>query len=447
MHIQDSSPTLTRCTLSDNAADSLGGGILSVGSSPVISSTVITFSEGEGIYFLDDGSESRIEYCDFYDNSGGNFIGELPIILGQLITTNINGDSCDTYLNISEDPMFIDASARIYHLQASSPCVDAGDPNLPYDIDGTIGEMGPFSIDQGSRPPSEFLLVSPPWGTYLIENTVLTWEAAIDTNTNDTVRYEVWVDTLEGFSTAWEIASGLVPPFFHPTDFPESYTYYWTVHASDIGTPGTWASNTLMFHTYPSEPPNSFALFKPTDGSQLSFGGIEFCWDAAHDPDPWDTVDYTLRFATVDTSLSFVVGLDTCLVVDVGALELAQGLSTRWWVEAHSHRPDTIIESTLRFMFSPPIVEPIPEEFALHQNYPNPFNPTTVIRYDVKETGLVSLKIYDLLGRQVAVLVRGTIQPGFYRAIWDAADFSSGIYLCHMEAPGFTQTRKLALVK
>ena len=202
-----------------------------------------------------------------------------------------------------------------------------------------------------------------------------------------------------------------------------------------------------MFHTYPPEPPDSFALSKPADGSQLSFGGIEFCWDAAHDPDPWDTVDYTLRLATVDTSLSFVVGLDTCLVVDVGALELAQGLSTRWWVEAHSHRPDTIIESTLRFMFSPPIVEPIPEEFALHQNYPNPFNSTTVIRYDVKETGLVSLKIYDLLGRQVAVLVRGTIQPGFYRAIWNAADFSSGIYLCRMEAPRFLQTRKLVLVK
>lgn len=447
MHIQDSSPTLTRCTLSNNSADSLGGAIFSIASSPVISSTIIAFSEGEGIYFDSDGSESRIEYCDFFENSGGNIVGEGPIIIGLFITTNINGDSCDTYLNISEDPMFIDASAGIFYLQLSSPCIDAGDPNLPYDIDGTVCEMGPFSIDQGSRPPFDFLLVSPPWGTHLTENTVLTWETAIDTNTNDTVRYEVWMDTLGNLSTAREIASGLAFPFYQPTGLPESYSYYWTVHASDIGTPGTWASDTLMFHTYPPEPPASFALTKPADSSQLSFGGIEFCWEAARDPDPWDTVDYTLRIATVDTSLTFVVGFETCLIIDVGALELPQGLSTEWWVEAHSHRPDTIIESIPRFMFSPPIVEPVPDEYALHQNYPNPFNPTTVIRYDVKETGLVSLKIYNLLGGEVAVLVRRTVQPGFYRIVWDATNFSSGVYLCRMEAPGFMQTRKLVLVK
>ncbi len=343
--------------------------------------------------------------------------------------------------------MFIDAAARIYHIQASSPCVDAGDPRLPHDYDGTIIDMGPFSIDQGSRPPSAFFLLSPPWGTYLTENTVLAWEAALDTNANDTVRYEVWVDTLEGFSTAWEIVSGLVPPLFHPTGLPESHTYYWTVHASDIGTPGTWASDTLMFHTYPPESPDSFALVEPEDGSVLPFGGIDFCWDAARDPDPWDTVDYTLRLASLDTSLTYVAGLNSCWIVNVGELELTQGLSVEWWVEAHSHRPDTIIESTPRFAFFPPEVELVPEEFVLHQNYPNPFNPTTVIRYDVKETGYVLLKVFDVLGREVAILVRGTIQPGFYRAVWDASDFSSGIYLCHMEAPGFTQTRKLVLVK
>ena len=447
MHTHGAGVTLTRCTLSNNTADVLGGGIYCFRTSPTINSTIIAFSEGAGIYFEEDGSESRIEYCDFFDNSGGNFVGELPIILGLFITTNINGDSCDTYMNISEGPMFVDAAARIYQLLAGSPCVDAGDPSLPNDYDGTIVDMGPFSIDHGSRPPSAFLLLSPPWGTYLAENTMLTWEVAIDTNANDTVRYEVWVDTLESLSTSWEIVSGLGYPLFHPTSLPESHPYYWTVHASDIGTPGTWASDTLMFHTYPPEPPDSFRLFHPADSSQLSFGGVEFCWETAREADPWDTVDYTLRFETADTSLSFTVGLDTCFVVDVGALELAQGLSTQWWVEAHSHRPDTLIESTSRFLFSPPIVEPVPEEFALHQNFPNPFNMTTVIRYDVKETGLISLKVYNLLGQEVAVLVRSSIQAGFYETVWDASDFSSGIYLCRMEAPGFTQTRKLVLIK
>ena len=89
----------------------------------------------------------------------------------------------------------------------------------------------------------------------------------------------------------------------------------------------------------------------------------------------------------------------------------------------------------------------IPTEFALHQNYPNPFNPTTTIRYDVKEAGLVSLIIFDLLGREVATLTHEEHSAGSYSTTWDAAGMPSGIYLCKMEADGFAQTRKLILLK
>ncbi|MFH1011003.1 MAG: T9SS type A sorting domain-containing protein, partial [bacterium] len=90
---------------------------------------------------------------------------------------------------------------------------------------------------------------------------------------------------------------------------------------------------------------------------------------------------------------------------------------------------------------------PAPQQFSLHQNYPNPFNAATTIVYDVKKTGPVSLKIFDLLGREVATLVQGTVPVGFYRVSWEAANLPSGIYLCRMEAPGFVQTQKLVLVK
>ncbi|MBU1936174.1 T9SS type A sorting domain-containing protein [bacterium] len=88
-----------------------------------------------------------------------------------------------------------------------------------------------------------------------------------------------------------------------------------------------------------------------------------------------------------------------------------------------------------------------PENFALHQNYPNPFNPTTTIRYDVKQTGLVSVKVFDILGREVAVLVSGTVSAGFHKVTWDAAGLPSGLYLCRMEASGFEHTMKLVLLK
>ena len=94
-----------------------------------------------------------------------------------------------------------------------------------------------------------------------------------------------------------------------------------------------------------------------------------------------------------------------------------------------------------------PLKNPFPTDYALSPSWPNPFNPMTMIRYDVRKTGHVSLRVFDLLGREVATLVQGTIPAGSYTIAWDAADFPSGIYFCRMEAADFVQTRKMLLVK
>jgi hypothetical protein len=89
----------------------------------------------------------------------------------------------------------------------------------------------------------------------------------------------------------------------------------------------------------------------------------------------------------------------------------------------------------------------VPHKFALHQNFPNPFNPTTTIRFEVGSSGLVSLKLFDLLGREVATLVNEMKPPGVCMATWDATGFSSGMYFCRMAAGGFTQTKKLVVIR
>lgn len=71
---------------------------------------------------------SQVEYCDFFGNSGGPFGGDVLSILGQLDTTNANGDSCDTYCNIFLDPMFVDTAAGDFHLTDDSHCIGAADP-------------------------------------------------------------------------------------------------------------------------------------------------------------------------------------------------------------------------------------------------------------------------------------------------------------------------------
>jgi hypothetical protein len=86
-------------------------------------------------------------------------------------------------------------------------------------------------------------------------------------------------------------------------------------------------------------------------------------------------------------------------------------------------------------------------EFTLNQNYPNPFNPTTAISYSLLTNSQVRLTVYDLLGREVAVLVNEEKPEGRYSVTWDASSFSSGVYFYQLNAGSYTNTKKLILLK
>ena len=86
-------------------------------------------------------------------------------------------------------------------------------------------------------------------------------------------------------------------------------------------------------------------------------------------------------------------------------------------------------------------------EYALEQNNPNPFHPTTTIRDSLKETGKVSLRVYDVMGREVKVLVDGVQGAGEYAVVVDATGLSSGVYVYQLRAGGYVFTRKMMLVK
>lgn len=88
-----------------------------------------------------------------------------------------------------------------------------------------------------------------------------------------------------------------------------------------------------------------------------------------------------------------------------------------------------------------------PIAYDLGQNYPNPFNPSTSIKFSIPEAGLVTLKVFNLLGQEVATLVNSEKTSGVYEATFDASSISSGIYFYTLEAKNFTSTKKMVLLK
>lgn len=88
-----------------------------------------------------------------------------------------------------------------------------------------------------------------------------------------------------------------------------------------------------------------------------------------------------------------------------------------------------------------------PVNFKLYQNYPNPFNPATVIAFDMPKEGFASLKIYNAIGQEVAVLLNGIVRAGAYQKVFNAKDLPSGIYFYKLVTENFSEVKKMSLIK
>jgi hypothetical protein len=88
-----------------------------------------------------------------------------------------------------------------------------------------------------------------------------------------------------------------------------------------------------------------------------------------------------------------------------------------------------------------------PRQFSLAQNYPNPFNPTTEIEFNLSSVQMVKLQVYDMLGKEVATLVDGTLPPGEHKVAWDAGGRPSGVYIYTLKAGANFETRMMTLIR
>lgn len=138
-------------------------------------------------------------------------------------------------------------------------------------------------------------------------------------------------------------------------------------------------------------------------------------------------------------------GLGASSIIDSIRVEWINGLTHNFTNEA-VNRNITISESGVIIGLNQ-INTIVPNDFELLQNYPNPFNPATTIKFRIAKQQTVELKIYDLTGKEVEILINRQLSPGTYESYWKASEYPSGIYFYRLSSGKFTETRKMILIK
>jgi len=210
---------------------------------------------------------------------------------------------------------------------------------------------------------------------------------------------------------------------------------------------GDMENGLWVFRFTDLSPRTAVRLRQPVQGDTLrGTGTAAFRWTRTADPvkDPhW----YQLRVwgGGLDTTLR---AADSSAVLPLA--RFAPGTEYRWTVRAQDEWNDTASPDTFRVFRAQPTAagEPeAPQAFALEQNFPNPFNPGTTIAFEVPVRGGVVLRVYNLLGQQVAELVNEVLPAGRHRVSFDAGLLPSGVYFYRLNAGGAAAVRRMVLAR
>jgi hypothetical protein len=282
------------------------------------------------------------------------------------------------------------------------------------------------------------------------------WEGPFDRQSRTlTLGFDKFGD---GNVDLYEVYSGIdpdAPALFDSTstntfDFgplKRGETCRFKVRAVDGASQRSPFSNEISFR-YDNAQPAAVRLIAPADRTVVETAGVELRWNRSFDEDG-DPVSYTVHIIYPD-DVTTVEGVeDTSYVFDGAAAKPLPQF--RWTVCCSDHEfttasPDTFTVLSSRAGFG------VPAAPVLHQNYPNPFNPATTIRFDLDREGPVTLKVFNVRGQEVVTLVDGGRPAGFWSVEWDGLNnggdpVGSGVYFCRIVTPGWSQTRKMVLVR
>lgn len=306
------------------------------------------------------------------------------------------------------------------------------------------GGTSAFSIIRGFTTviaaPSAPLLISPvDNATGVAITTTLSWSASTGAAT-----YRVQVSTSQTFANTVFDDSTVTAATVIIGSLGNNTTYYWRVNAKNAG--GTSPFSTAFSFSTIVAPPATPTLAAPADSTINLPLNTTVSWIAV--------TGATAYHLQVSTSSSFTGNVVddttiTSLTKAIGPLSLA---STYYWrvraKNAGGFGAFSLVRSfkTIRTTAVEQLSNGIPTEYSLSQNYPNPFNPSTTIQFSLPKGSQVSLKVFDLLGKEVAMLVSQELGPGYFLVRWQA-DVPSGTYIYRLQAGEFVETKKMILLR
>lgn len=190
----------------------------------------------------------------------------------------------------------------------------------------------------------------------------------------------------------------------------------------------TWTNIT---GNLPNIPYSDVVAFPSND--QVLIAGSEFgCYKTTDGGANWFRWDDGMPFGTIITELRYVDDISNTGKFYIVAGSYGRGIYVR---ELNDGTINDVKEVTA------------PAGYSLTQNYPNPFNPATSIRFSLPKRDNVELKVYDIQGREVASLVNGTMDAGDHDITFNARNLASGVYIYRIKTSGFTQSKKMTLIK
>ncbi|MGD0036526.1 MAG: cohesin domain-containing protein [Bacteroidota bacterium] len=220
-------------------------------------------------------------------------------------------------------------------------------------------------------------------------------------------------------------------------------TYYWRVNAKNAGGTSLYSAkfNFTTIVAIPAVP----VLQAPANGAINQQTTITLTWSAVT-----GATTYGLLFAS-DSLFNTVVLNDTNIVTNTRVVKpLVLSTKYYWKVYAKNIAGKSNYSAVFNFTTGATGVEilgELPKEFTLSQNYPNPFNPSTTIQFGLPNTCNVTLKVYNMLGEEVASVVNETMTAGYHTVVFDGAKLTSGMYLYRITAGNFVQVNKMMMLK